>query len=371
MNNLLTSLSLMAIFPYIIFPLIISFLSYFTSIKREKFSKFNSKPSGLTILISIFNEEKIIYNRLKNISIQNFSEPLEVFVVLDGCEDDSLSEVMRFKKENKNFDLNFHISDRNFGQAKAQNLVAKKAKYNIILKTDAGTIFNENFLSNIFAKFSDDEVAVVGGCINFCSNESFTKVYKLYFKYEQFLRKVHYSLGYPVKVSGACTAFRKDIWSDIDDFEDVDQVITIFAERQNYKVFQEFQNCCIDFSSSSAKKEIASRSRMTAKGLKSTFKYLSFNFFLKHTIFCIFLISHKVMRYLSSPLILVISLILVYELINYSKTLFLLVILLLILSRRLRSALLSILSSLIGQTLGIYRAFFDKKLGPYKPTLHK
>ena len=118
------------------------------------FNKLPTEPNGLTVFLSLYNEEKIIYKRLSNIAKQDFQYPLEILLVLDGCSDCSLDEIGRFKKENAGIDISIFVEKFNKGQASAQNVAKKEAKYNVLLKTDAETVFKDGLLNSIYAGFS-------------------------------------------------------------------------------------------------------------------------------------------------------------------------------------------------------------------------
>jgi cellulose synthase/poly-beta-1,6-N-acetylglucosamine synthase-like glycosyltransferase len=346
--------------------------SYFRFFTVREFNILPDDPSGLSIFLSLYNEEKTIYTRLTNICNQKFTNSYEILLILDGCTDNTKEEILRFISNNPNIDISIFSEENNKGQANAQNIAAKEAMYNILLKTDSETFFSKGVLNKIYKIFNDHSIGVVGGGIEFQSEGAFSVIYRTYFFYEQWLRRLEASIGYGIKVSGACVAYRKELWIEIENFEDVDQVVTFMAEKKNLCVEYLPGKGCKEIPNVGFRREATARSRMTTKGILSIIKYLDREFIVQHSIFTFFMISHKLIRYLSSPSILILFFYLQYELFLFCYPCYFIALLFFLfvfyLSRVFNKIVVSIWSSLYGQSVGVLKSITNKNIGSYKPT---
>ena len=117
---------------------------------KTKIAKSMKKKINHDIYISIYiickDEQEKIFNRLENIYTTTYNKQfVETIVISDGSTDRTISEVKRFKNKYKEYDIVIHELDRNYGKYYGQNLVAKIAKHEILISTDADTIFKERF----------------------------------------------------------------------------------------------------------------------------------------------------------------------------------------------------------------------------------
>lgn len=258
----------------------------------------------ITVYLSALNEEDKIDSRLDNIFDTTYPlDKLEVIVVSDGSTDRTVDAVQNYIDRHKNLALRLIDLKKNVGQAYAQNLVASKAKGDILISTDADTRFTESTLENLSDPFGDKRVGAAGGVISYqtVQNEKgmIANTYNQYRSMETQLRHYETKLGILVKTDGPCTAYRKNIWEPIEGFEDVDQIITLLARKHGFVAVQAEDAICFDVANSSARQDIKQRARMTRKALLSTFYRWRLVDIVKHPLFSFALFSHKVVRFFS------------------------------------------------------------------------
>lgn len=256
---------------------------------------------SVSVYFSAYNEESNIRKRLENlISLSYPSEKMEIIILSDGSNDHTVELAKKFASENPNRDIKVIEYLDNQGQARAQNEVVLLSKYDILVSTDAETFFPKDLLEKLLAPFTDPLVGVVGAVVNYQSEssgigDSYTKYRNMEFQ----MRKYESLLGVGVKTDGPCLAYRKSFWEDIQPWEDVDQVISLFARKNGYITVQADNAVCYDRANKTPRQEIKQRSRMTKKALLSTFGRWKLNDIVQYPTFSFVLFSHKIVRFFS------------------------------------------------------------------------
>ena len=96
-----------------------------------------------SVIITVYNKEKYIYNSLKSIYCQTFS-PLEIIIVNDGSTDRSLFEISKIKDSRVKV-----YTIENKGVSFARNFGASQAKGSYLAFLDGDDIWLENHLEEI------------------------------------------------------------------------------------------------------------------------------------------------------------------------------------------------------------------------------
>ncbi len=262
---------------------------------------------GVTVYFSALNEESNVTERLENLFSMEYQGTVEIVVVSDGSTDGTVRLVKEAIDANPSRDIRLIEFKSNRGPAAAQNEVAVAAKYDILLSTDAETRFSRDLLREMVKPFSDPRVGVVGGKVIYLPEGSaIGEAYGLYRSAEYDMRRSETELGIGFQVDGPCTAYRKEIWEPIKDYEDVDQVISLIARKKGFLTVQADEAVCYDRANSSRRKEIRQRARMTRKGLLSKLGRWGISDIVRHPFFSLALFSHKLVRYFTPVLLCII-----------------------------------------------------------------
>ena len=118
----------------------------------------SGKQYRFSIVIPCFNEEKFISNALDSLAEQDFKKPYEIIVVDNNSDDNTYaiakSYAVRLVREPRR------------GVSYARQTGSELAKGEIIVSTDADTVFHKSWLSNLDKIFESDPslVAVGGDC---------------------------------------------------------------------------------------------------------------------------------------------------------------------------------------------------------------
>lgn len=337
----------------------------------EQLNQTDSLPR-MCVFLSARDEAGVIQDRMANIYDTTYPlDKLQTIIVSDGSKDGTADLARKFANDHPAFNIQVLEYEHNQGQAAAQNDVARLADAHVLVSTDADSRFTKEALARLAAPFGREEVAVVGGVVSYQGDSAnpISRGYQTYRGMEQRIRSLETQLGVLVKVDGPCVAYRKSIWSPIESFEDVDQVIVLLARKLDMLAVQEESVCCYDTANEHPRQEIRQRARMTRKALMSTFNRWKPSDMAAHPGFTLALFGHKILRFFSPVfclLALVSGLILVPFPWVYSIGLIGLAGLMAV--GRARGIFVAFISAQVGFLLGIVGWLAGDKSGSYSPT---
>lgn len=167
MYNLLLILFFGSVFfilhTYLFYPVIM--ILCFKKQKKHvsEYSKNENLPS-VTLLIAAFNEESIIYQKLKSVTNTNYPlEKIQIIVGSDASTDATNTIVTNFKSEFKNIELvNF---EGRTGKINIINQLQTLVKTEIIILNDANVLFQPDTLFELVKYFKDDKVGLIAANI--------------------------------------------------------------------------------------------------------------------------------------------------------------------------------------------------------------
>ena len=99
----------------------------------------------VSIIIPVYNEEKVIGKCLESLSKQSY-KPLEVILVDDGSTDKTHKIISNFEFRISNLHL---LKQAHMGPGPARNLGASKAKGNILVFVDSDMTFDRDFIEDL------------------------------------------------------------------------------------------------------------------------------------------------------------------------------------------------------------------------------
>jgi biofilm PGA synthesis N-glycosyltransferase PgaC len=119
-------------------------------------------PSGITVGICAYNEDKNIGRLLNNIlNEQELPDESEILVVCSGCTDKTVEVVHEYAR--KYSKLKVYVENERKGKAVAVNRVLSDAKGSVILFISADTLPNKGCFSNLLLKLQLPNVGIVCG----------------------------------------------------------------------------------------------------------------------------------------------------------------------------------------------------------------
>ena len=222
-------------YAYIGYPLILKVITRSTMIEKSR-TDADNKPS-VSILVPVFNEEKIITQKIKNLVGLKYPQDKIEIIFISDCSDDQTDQII---EKNVSKVVSFYRLDKRQGKAAALNLGLKKAKNEIIVFTDASMILEKNSLLEIVAEFGNPTIGCISGedHIRDEQGESF------YGRYELFLRNQESKLYSIVGASGSFYAQRREL---VEPFIEGLHTLCCRAEDNAHNLGEETcEDVCID-----------------------------------------------------------------------------------------------------------------------------
>lgn len=260
---------------------------------------------GLTVYLSALNEEDAIEGRLSNIVECVYPrELLEILVFSDGSRDRTAEVARTFASRGDGLrSVRVVEWPENQGKFAAQNAAAGLACFDVLVSTDAESRFERGFLRAIGEAMRAGDVGVVGGELQARVGEEgrspIARLIAEYRRLENRLRALESDLGVLAKTDASCVAYRKQIWSEIEEFEDLDQVVLFMARASGFRALHSREAVCTELPHTRMAQEFRRRARMTRKALLSTRKRWPLGTALTYPMFSVVYFAHKLLRYFS------------------------------------------------------------------------
>jgi cellulose synthase/poly-beta-1,6-N-acetylglucosamine synthase-like glycosyltransferase len=140
---------------------------YVTKANRNRSGTLNvTKPLSLSFLIPAYNEEKLVVRCVESIdrAAANYAGKVEIILVNDGSTDRTEKVVSRAFQSLKYADGNL-LTIPNSGKGFALAYGLQKTSGEVIFRTDADSIIDENALTPIMKHFADPQVGAVCGWV--------------------------------------------------------------------------------------------------------------------------------------------------------------------------------------------------------------
>jgi cellulose synthase/poly-beta-1,6-N-acetylglucosamine synthase-like glycosyltransferase len=268
---------------------------FLTRIYTRKIMKGPFEPT-VSILITAYNEEKHIYKTIENkLSLQYPKEKLEIIVLSDASTDRTDNIVSEFSSKG----IKFFRQNKREGKTAALNVGATNASGEIIVFSDANSIYEPDALRYLLENFHDPMVGYVTGKMIYTSqhDSSTEDGCSKYMQYENVLRSYETQIGSIVAVDGGIDAVRKSLYESMRADQIPDFVLPLKVIEKGYRVVYEPKAILREPALASSRNEFKMRARVTLRALWALkdMKHL-FNF-AYYGIFSWQLFSHKVLRY--------------------------------------------------------------------------
>jgi len=151
-----------------------------------------------TVITPVLNEAKSIAETLGSIENQTLL-PDQVIIVDGGSSDATIDIIDEYKKSSK-LDIFVLFSDKkNIGAQR--NLAIDKARNNLLVNVDAGTVLDKNYAANLLGPFTEHQDLDLACGVHYPKHRYLWSVYLSPAKHFEF-RKEPY---------GACIAYKRDI----------------------------------------------------------------------------------------------------------------------------------------------------------------
>lgn len=164
----------------------------------------------IAFIISAFNEESVIEDRVKNALETNYPQELtEILIGLDSPTDSTPAILARIHSPRIQI---FHFSARR-GKLGVITDLAQRTSADILIFTDANTMFQRDCVANLVGNFADPRVGAVSGEeVRVTAAGTDPAAEGLYWKYESALKILESRLRLLHSANGGVYAIRRELF---------------------------------------------------------------------------------------------------------------------------------------------------------------
>lgn len=210
MDFLFILLTFLCGYSYFIYPLMLKLIPV-----RDADDK-NPEKIGLckvSIIITVFNEEKRIREKLDNTLLIDYPAELLDIIVASDCSTDATEGIVESYADSG---VRLVRADERKGKEYAQFCAIQLSQADILVFSDVATRIPADALRHLVEKFSDRQVGAVSSEDRFVSRDGRIAGEGAYVKYEMWLRRLESDRAGLVGLSGSFFAARKEICHDWD-----------------------------------------------------------------------------------------------------------------------------------------------------------
>lgn len=279
-------------YTYVGYPLLIAFVS---TLRPRKVKRADYSPS-VTMIITAYNEEDALTAKLENSLALDYPRELFEIIVASDCSTDRTDEIVRaFASKG----VLLHRQSERLGKTAAQNAAVTKARGEIILFSDATSLYAPDVLQQILPNFADKSIGCVGGRLIYVDpgDTHVGRGAKSYWNYETFMKRHESRACSLIGVSGCLYAVRRDAYVPLYHEACSDFIIATKMIEQGLRTIYEPDAVCTEETNQQHDNELRMRVRIIAQTFTDLWRHRGMLNPLRSGLYGIQLISHKVMRY--------------------------------------------------------------------------
>jgi glycosyltransferase involved in cell wall biosynthesis len=248
----------------------------------------------ISIIITVFNEEKRIREKLENTLLIDYpAEYLDIMVASDCSTDSTDSIVESYAGSN----IRLVRADERKGKEYAQLCAIQKSQGEILVFSDVATQIPPDALRFLVAKFSDPQVGAVSSEDRFISNDGQIAGEGAYVKYEMWLRRLESDRAGLVGLSGSFFSARKEICRDWDIYSPSDFNTALNCAKQGKVAISCSDVVGIYSDVQDSKLEYGRKMRTVIRGMTAIFRHPEVLNPFRMGMFAFQVWSHKIMRW--------------------------------------------------------------------------
>lgn len=278
---------------YVGYPFFVFLLSKFINNPVEK----GRGGRNISIIIAAYNEDAYIADTIENKLMQDYSDGKVEIIVVSDASTDKTDEIV---ENYNNRGVRLLTQERRKGKTDALNMAVTHATGEILVFSDANSLYAPDALKYLVRNFQDPSVGYVTGKMVYVAQEASCvgDGCSAYMRYENFLRRHETRLGSIVGVDGGIDAMRKRLYRPMRPDQLPDFILPLGVVQQGYRVVYESKAILREQALSDSEDEYRMRVRVALRALWALEDKVHLLDVRKHNLFSVQLLSHKLLRYL-------------------------------------------------------------------------
>jgi cellulose synthase/poly-beta-1,6-N-acetylglucosamine synthase-like glycosyltransferase len=280
-------------YTYAGYPLLVALVS---ALKHRKVRRAAIEPT-VSVIITAYNEERDLTAKLDNTLALDYPRDLLEIIVASDCSTDRTDDITR---EFAVHGVRLHRQSERLGKTAAQNAAVEQARGEIILFSDATSLYEPDVLRAIVPNFADAKVGCVAGRLIYVdgSDSHVGRGARSYWNYETFLKKHESRAGSLIGASGCLYAVRRSAYVPLYHEACSDFIIATKMVEQGLRAIYEPDAVCTEQTNRQTDKELKMRVRIIAQTFTDLWRHRAMLNPFRSGFYAVQLLSHKVMRYL-------------------------------------------------------------------------
>ena len=285
------------VYVYAGYPLLVRLLGNITR-RQVKSAEPGEYLPSVTVLIAAFNEAGSIEATVRNKLEQDYPAELLNVIVISDESDDGTDSLVQGIDDNR---VQLIRQEPRAGKTSGLNLAMPHVTGEVIVFSDANSLYGKDTIKNLVSCLADSEVGYVTGRMVYKAPDGSLagEGCSAFMRYENKLREYETRLGSIVGVDGGVDAMRREIYRPMrpDQLPDFVQPLTV--REQGYRVVYQDQALLYEDALAQTDDEYRMRVRVGLRAFHALKDKAALLNPIKYGIFAWQLFSHKVLRYMA------------------------------------------------------------------------
>lgn len=288
---------LLIIYTYIGYPLLITLISLFVS-NRVKIS--DMEPS-VSLLVAAYNEEKDISRKLENsLELDYPVEKFEIIVASDGSTDKTDKIVKSYESNSKGVKVILHRVEGRMGKTAAQNSAVGVCNGEIIVFSDAASMYDRNAIKALVRNYADSSVGAVSGMYKYINQKGGSVGFAtiLFWNFENFIKSKQTNIKTTTGCCGCIYSVRRGLYTVLPPTIISDLVEPLSILKKGYRIVFEPEALAFEETTEKPKDEFKMRVRVIVRGMNGLLFMRSLLNPIRYPFVAFQLFSHKILRWM-------------------------------------------------------------------------
>ena len=279
-------------YPVFIYPSILFFLGLF---KNKAIKKDENLFPYTSLIISAYNEEKIIREKIKNaLELYYPKEKLEIIVASES-NDKTNTIVQEYERDG----VLLYSYEKRQGKTAVLYQTVPDARGDIIVFSDADVMYQKDAIKKLVRNFADSSIGVVSGRLVYINPQGTIagEGEGVYWNYEMLLKRLSSKISSVIGASGSIYAIRKELYFPLDMNRGDDFEIPAMIAIKGYRSILEEEALAYAEASDSSEDEFKRKVRIVSWFIKSGLILIKKAVKNKRWLIVFQILSHKFSRW--------------------------------------------------------------------------
>jgi cellulose synthase/poly-beta-1,6-N-acetylglucosamine synthase-like glycosyltransferase len=253
---------------------------------------------SITLLISAYNEERTLRRKLENVAALDYPpDRLRTIVVSDGSTDGTEAIARAFAAAG----IELAASSGRHGKVACLNLVLPSVQSDLVVMSDANSMYEPDSLKRLARHFTEPEVGCVCGELLYRNPARLSsgEGERAYWGYERWVKRVEGARGALLGANGAIYAYRSRLFRPVDPRMFCDDVIPIRIRIAGDRVLYEPAARCHE-EAVTEETEMRRRRRHASFGMRTMLAMVRESVASGRWLVAYQAVSHRILRWFGS-----------------------------------------------------------------------